>query len=146
MVHTFTPETGIAKGQTIKVSDRIKTIIEDINATERTELIGAIEEAAAQHNPTSEIKLFQSTPASQQITHEFINSSWGTKHLAALQPSLQEFLLQKAPEHPDIVQDIIEEAIEREIEDKIELARFLLQKANEHPEEVQTIIDLITNF
>lgn len=147
MPNTFTPSIGPAKGIEITISDRMQDAIENRNTAEMTELTENIEAAVAQHgHPNGQIELFKSNPTSQQITHDFINSSWGTKQLVDLQPSLQEFLLQKATEHPDIVQDIIEDAIEREIEDKIEFAQFLLEQANKHPEEVQTIIDLITNF
>lgn len=148
MSHTYTPSIGPAKGTKITISDRMFDIIENRNTAGGTELQKAIEQAVANnsYNNGDTIELFQNNQLSYEVTNAFINSSWGTKFLADYGPTLQEQIIQKANQHPDIVKDLMENALEEDIENTVELLQFLMEKVNEHPDAVQEIIDILTSL
>jgi Asp-tRNA(Asn)/Glu-tRNA(Gln) amidotransferase B subunit len=147
MSHTFTPSIGPAKGTEITISDKMFNIINNRNTAGGTKLQESIENSVANNTYNGEqIELFQNTQLSHEITKEFINSSWGSKHLVDFAPVIQQQIIQKANENHEEVQMIMEEALEENIDNTLELLQFLLQKANEHPDAVQEIIDALSTL
>lgn len=130
----------------IVVSDRIAEAV-DTSGTggENYELAEILQDVATQYPDHGTFRLFENNPVSQELTQRFLDTSWGTKYLADLNPPIQSLIVEKAMENPDKVQVLIEEYLEHSITKGSEAGEFLLKQAQENPEDVILIIRILYN-
>ena len=144
MTQTYNVTVDNGEEIDITVSDRIAEVLDPSGTlARRYDLTDVVTNVAKKYPNHGTFRLFESNPASQELTSEFLDSQWGEQYMAELTTPLESLILQKAIENPDVVQNILEEALEEGVTGSVEFGQFLLEQAQTHPEEVRTIVEIM---